>query len=757
MAMAVWSPCAPAQGWSPEPYRGHRLVRIHTETPSQLARALTIAPDAWACRPAVGEGLYRVEPEAMAALEASGLKFEVVSEDVQELVDVERAQRVEAAARRGAGFFDTYRTFAEVRAGLDALVALRPDMASKVNLGSSIELRPIEAIRIHAPGAMAGARPTVLITGGQHAREWISVMSAMYLADRLIRGHEENSEFAAILERVEIIVVPVVNPDGYEYSWTTSRLWRKNRRPGGTFNPGVDLNRNWSEGWGDNNGSSAAPGSETYRGPSPFSEPETQRVRDFVLATPSVRAHIDVHSYAQVVLGVWGYTTSPATRAPTMLPMGWRLADMLSSLGAQHHFGTGGSFIGVASGIMPDWMFGQRGVFSWTIELRDTGEFGFLLPADQIIPTSEELLAGVLALAQWVADPVDFRFPSGVPAYATPGVPTTVRIDAGSLGATPVSTGAKLFHRVGGFGPFTETALTTLSSLSFQGELPARSCGQNMQWYVQLNLSGGGVATSPAGAPAQTHRTLVRSEAVGFEDDFEVDRGWTVGGSPGGFPTGDNATSGVWVRVDPVGTGSQPENDVTAPPGIRCFVTGQGTTNGAEGDADVDGGKTTLTSPTINTLQSAGDAYVSYHRWFSNHRGDNPNSDAFFIEISPDDGATWALLERVVVPGQGWVFRRWRVADFVPRTAQTRVRFVARDDNPGSLVEAAVDEFRLTFIACAGQVVGDVTGDGLVNSQDLAQLLGLWGPCPAPCAADLNGDGFVSSPDLALLLGSWTP
>jgi hypothetical protein len=235
--------------------------------------------------------------------------------------------------------------------------------------------------------------------------------------------------------------------------------------------------------------------------------------------------------------------------------------------------------------------------------------------------------------------------------------------------------------------------------------------------------------------------------------DFEAsNEGWTVGA------TGDNATAGIWVRVDPIGTASgsipaQPEDDRTPAPGTRCWVTGQGTAGGAIGAADVDGGTTTLVSPNYDVTGLA-DPRFSYWRWYSNEAGAGPNADSMPIELSVDGGSSWVVVEDVTENARAWVLRSFRVADFATPTSQLRLRFRARDLGSGSLVEAGVDDVRVwgSALDCAPERQTDLNGDGVVDGNDLGTLLAQWG---GPGSADFNGDGIVDGNDLGSLLADW--
>jgi len=177
--------------------------------------------------------------------------------------------------------------------------------------------------------------------------------------------------------------------------------------------------------------------------------------------------------------------------------------------------------------------------------------------------------------------------------------------------------------------------------------------------------------------------------------DLETNEGWLIGAPD------DTATTGVWVRVDPNGTGAQPEDDHT-PAGVTCFVTGQGPVGGGIGENDVDGGRTTLVSPPLS-VAGLEDPQIAYWRWYSNDRGSSPGQDVLTVDISADGGA-WVRLETVGPTGPGtvggWIFHSSRIADFVSATSSVRLRFVAADEGEGSIIEAAVDD--VVVIDCLG-------------------------------------------------------
>ena len=180
-------------------------------------------------------------------------------------------------------------------------------------------------------------------------------------------------------------------------------------------------------------------------------------------------------------------------------------------------------------------------------------------------------------------------------------------------------------------------------------------------------------------------------------DDLETASGWTVGAA------GDDATTGIWERVDPVGTSAQPEDDHTDAPGTMCYVTGQHSPGEGAGYNDIDGGRTSLITPAIDATGITYPA-IAYWRWYSNSAGATPLTDIFEVDVSNDDGVTWVPVETVGPGGSevsgGWIYHEFRVADFVTPTALVRLKFVASDEGEGSLVEAAIDDLALLSLEC---------------------------------------------------------
>ena len=342
---------------------------------------------------------------------------------------------------------------------------------------------------------------------------------------------------------------------------------------------------------------------------------------------------------------------------------------------------------------------------------------------------------------------LSFVFPQGIPSVALPTGTTTLAVNVVAVNGVPASGSGKLYVKAGTATTYTEYAMTETAPNSYTVRLPAGTCGTSASWYVGATTTAGQAQTSPVGAPASASYSSIYAGSTAdiANETFETaPTGWVVGAA------GDAATTGIWVRGDPLGTAAQPENDRTPAPGVNCWFTGQGTAGGAVGEADIDGGATTLVSATYNCT-GYDHVFVSYSRWYSNNTGSNPATNTMPVEVSFNNGTTWVALETVSENTGAWVDKTFRLNDFGTPTAQVRFRWVARDLT-GAVVEAALDDFRILGVGCAVANPADLNGDGIVNGADLGILLANWGTAGP---GDLNGDGSVTGADLGILLGSW--
>ncbi len=378
---------------------------------------------------------------------------------------------------------------------------------------------------------------------------------------------------------------------------------------------------------------------------------------------------------------------------------------------------------------------------TWRIEVRGT-----TVPEG---PQSFSLAAGPNLVAMSLS-PV-----ASIPSLVAPGSPFDVDLQVNTLNQAVVGGSVKMFFRTSG-GSFTQVAMSDQGGGVYRATVPGLNCADVPELYFEAAGAVTGVARAPAGAPASTYGFDVGTSMVNFEDDAETNMGWSLG------VAGDTATTGVWVRAEPVGTDAQPELD-HSDPGTLCFVTGNGAVGGGVGDNDVDGGLTTLRSPTFD-LSGVDSATISYWRWYSNSAGAAPGADTFRVDISNNNGSTWTNAETVGPTGPGtnggWVFASFDPAAFVPLTDQMRVRFVAEDAASGSIVEAAIDDFRIDTADCVDvtpSCPGDVNNSGAIDVDDLNAILAAFGNnvgigSPIDIA---NNDGVIDVDDLNVILASF--
>ncbi|KAM6301865.1 carboxypeptidase A1-like [Podargus strigoides] len=342
-----------------------------------------------------------------AHLESNGISYSIMIEDVQALVDDERMEMSRSSRRRlplSTTTFDytTYHSLDEIYAYMDLLVAENPNLVSKLEIGQSTENRPIYVLKFSKGGTN---RPAVWIDTGIHSREWVTQASGVWFAKKIVTDHENDEGLASILDTMDIFLEIVTNPDGFAFTQTQNRMWRKTRsRHSGSICTGVDPNRNWDAGFGGS-GASGNPCSETYHGPYANSEPEVKAIVDFVKNHGNIKAFISIHSYSQLLLYPYGYTTTPVPDQKELHEISEKAVKALSSLyGTNYKYGSIITTIYKASGGTIDWTYNQGIKYSFTFELRDTGRYGFLLPATQIVPTAQETWLALKVIMEHARD-----------------------------------------------------------------------------------------------------------------------------------------------------------------------------------------------------------------------------------------------------------------------------------------------------------------------------------------------------------------
>ncbi|KUO21965.1 M14 family metallopeptidase [Streptomyces dysideae] len=287
-----------------------------------------------------------------------------------------------------------YHNYTEMTTEIDQRLAAYPGIMSKRVIGKSYQGRDIVAIKISDNVATDESEPEVLFTHHQHAREHLTVEMALYLIRELGAGYGSDSRVTSMVNNREIWIVPDLNPDGGEYDIASGsyRSWRKNRQPNsGSSYVGTDLNRNWNYRWGCCGGSSGSTSSDTYRGTAAESAPEVKVVADFVRSrvvggVQQIKAGVDFHTYSELVLWPFGYTTANTTTGMTaddrnaFATVGQKMAASNGYTPEQS------SDLYITDGSIDDWLWGNQKIFGYTFEMYpgSSGGGGFY-PPDEVI------------------------------------------------------------------------------------------------------------------------------------------------------------------------------------------------------------------------------------------------------------------------------------------------------------------------------------------------------------------------------------
>ena len=339
-------------------------------------------------------------------------------------------------------FFLDYQPLSVVYPWMRLMNSLFPSITDMITIGYSTETRPIQGLRISAwkdPSSDSKPRETILIIGGSHAREWISVSTVTYIAHSLITRYGTYNGVTKFLNHFDVVLVPTLNPDGYVYTWEEDRLWRKNRQSTPLpFCHGIDLDRAFDFAW-DGAATRDNPCSESYAGATPFAAIEAKALADWARNETESNnvfftAFLDLHSYSQQVLYPYSYSCQAfppsledLEEVATDIAKGFRLAN-------GYYYGVSSACEGsTASSTDPstslksntdpaassrkqvqprvtpsggsalDWFYqALRVKYSYQVKLRDTGSYGFLLPKTNIVPTGQEGFGAVMALARYL-------------------------------------------------------------------------------------------------------------------------------------------------------------------------------------------------------------------------------------------------------------------------------------------------------------------------------------------------------------------
>ena len=281
----------------------------------------------------------------------------------------------------------SFHNYEEMVAAIKTMAVNNSDVAEVIEIGQSVQGRPIVGLRISTNLPTANQKPGIFFVGGHHAREHLSVETPLRLTQNLLRDYRAGvPRIVGLVESREITVVPGLNPDGLEYDIEggSYKSWRKNRRLNTNKTYGVDLNRNYGFKWGTG-GSSKDPRSDTYMGPAPFSEPETSAVRYYLENNRQITTVLSFHTFSELILYPWGHKNESVDNLRDR-----QVYEVMSRTMARWNNYTPqrSSDLYIASGDMTDWTYGALGIFSFTFELDPKNQWGGggFYPGQGVIP-----------------------------------------------------------------------------------------------------------------------------------------------------------------------------------------------------------------------------------------------------------------------------------------------------------------------------------------------------------------------------------
>ncbi|KAJ7341527.1 hypothetical protein JRQ81_005731 [Phrynocephalus forsythii] len=345
--------------------------------------------------------------DVKAALNRSAIVYRVLLEDVNRMIETQMVNDT-ITPRSSASFYEQYHSLKVIYSWIDEIAAKHPDVIQKILIGASYEKRPLYVLKLS--NGDRTPKNAFWIDCGIHAREWIAPAFCLWFTAHAIRSLDSNQRaltdpvMARILQHLDFYVMPIMNVDGYEYSWTNKRMWRKSRSLYGNNRcVGTDLNRNFDAGW-CGQGASDNDCEEIYCGPYPESEPEVRAVANFLRQHKDrIKAYVTMHSYSQMVLFPYSYTTNRSKDHDELQLLAEKIAGTIR-IKHQNRYqaGSGAQTIYLAPGGSDDWAYDLGIKYSFTFELQDRGTYGFLLPQRLIKPTCSEALTGIKVIASHV-------------------------------------------------------------------------------------------------------------------------------------------------------------------------------------------------------------------------------------------------------------------------------------------------------------------------------------------------------------------
>ena len=735
-------------------YKDQSIVRVRTTSEAQLNFVLSQADDIWSERVGIGPLEIMIPQSRLENLTHAGIPWDNLITDLQSHVEQSqqemRSIREAQSRSKPEGFqrggmvhddewFATYRNLEEIQNYTQNIVNLRPDLAQIQVIGQSWEGRDMHSITISAPDSAENPREqrrAIYLFSTVHAREWIAPMTTTYMASKLAEDYDNDLQIRMMLDELRVIIVPIGNPDGYLYTWSDERFWRNTRRINSNGTIGVNINRNWGYEWG-NQGSSSDPSNTNYRGTHPFSEPETEALRDVALNLGDLLvADIEYHSYSQLMIRPWGYSENAVLHEPFqshLHDIGSQMADRIFDHTGEIYESIPGIELYTAAGASKDWFFGVLNRPSYTIELRPAYA-DFSPPDSEIFPCASENYEALKVFIEQTAfanrllheeeplrDVLDERI---------------VRLMAFTGSDEQIGSTLALHARIGTDSEFEQFPMEYEDSRLYSGLLPEGECGEVIQYYFSAVLANGEHITVPENGASTPYQSIYTSQAQYFLDPMEVDTGWISN------PDGDTATSGFWEVAAPQPGSHHPPADNSID-GTKCWITDARTPT-AEDDFDVDNGYATLISPRFSATPGS---TISFWYW---HIPSPERQDIARLRISNDDGQSSIIASGLRDSFESqWKRVELNIDDIIEPTESMRLIFQIYDNRTDSTVELAIDDLSIGLPGCPINRA-DLNADASLNFHDISLFIQFFQAESA--SADFTSDGSVNFFDIAEFL-----